>query len=194
MAKRSIKALRRDELVEAAIAVIGEDGLAKTTLATIASRAGMSAALVNHYFDSKDELLALSMRNLSNLYRKDILDLMPGDPTPQQRLRAIIDGSFVPQNFTVAKREAWVQFMVNALNDPGIFHLYRLTGARFVSNIRYAVKGLVPADEVDDVVDGIAAIIDGFFWQMAIDGAEGDLIRARRICWNYARLLVPALD
>jgi TetR/AcrR family transcriptional repressor of bet genes len=179
--------------MDAAIAVIGEGGLPGATVALIANRAGMSTGLVNHYFDSKEELLALAMRNLSNLFRQDILALMPPDPTPAERLRAIVDGSFVPQSFTVQKREAWMQFMLHSQSEPQIEHLYHLTGARFVSNIRYAVKQLVPPEDVDDTVDGIAAMIDGFFWQMASWFDEDDHERARRICWRYVCLVIPSL-
>ena len=98
MAKRSIKAMRREELMDAAVAVIGDEGMSGATMAAIARRAGMSAGLVNHYFDSKEELMALAMRNLSNLFRQDILKLAPANPTPVQRLRAIVDGSFAPQH------------------------------------------------------------------------------------------------
>ncbi|MBN9072006.1 MAG: transcriptional regulator BetI [Rhizobiales bacterium] len=193
MAKRSIKAIRRDELMDAAIDVVGREGLNGATLAVIAGHAGMSAGLVNHYFESKEELLALAMRNLSNLFRQDILELVPPNPTPDQRLRAMVDGSFAPRHFRGAKREAWMQFMLASQSEPRIKHLFQLTGARFVSNIRYAVKQLVPAQEVDDVVDGIAAMIDGFFWQIAGDYAEEDFERARRICWRYVCLLIPSM-
>lgn len=193
MAKRSIKAIRRDELMDAAINVVGREGLNGATLAVIASHAGMSAGLVNHYFESKEELLALAMRNLSNLFRQDILELMPPNPTPHQRLRAMVDGSFSPRHFRGSKREAWMQFMLASQSEPRIKHLFQLTGARFVSNIRYAVKQLVPREEVDDAVDGIAAMIDGFFWQIAGDYAEEDFERARRICWRYVCLLIPSM-
>jgi TetR/AcrR family transcriptional repressor of bet genes len=191
--KRSFKDIRRDELMEAAIVVIAKEGLHGATLAQIAVEAGMSTALVNHYFESKEDLLEATMRRLSALYRSEIMALMPADPTPAQRLRAIIEGSFQPNNLTLASRKAWVQFLVNAMSGGRIFHLFRLTGARVVSNIRYAVKQLVPPDQVDDIVDGIAALIDGFFWENATDCSPEDLIRARRICWNYACLLIPSL-
>jgi TetR/AcrR family transcriptional regulator, transcriptional repressor of bet genes len=193
MGKRSIKSIRRDELMDAAIDVVGSEGLSGATIAVIASRAGMSTGLVNHYFESKEELLALALRNLSNLFRRDIMDLLPPDPTPQQRLKAIIDGSFAPQQFRGAKREAWTQFMHASQSEPQIRHLYHLTGARFISNIKYAVRQLVPADDVEDVTDGIAALIDGFFWQIAGEYAEEDFERARRICWRYVVLLIPAM-
>ncbi len=192
MAKRSIKEMRRDELMDAAIEVIGEVGLVNATVAAIAGKAGMSAGLVNHYFDSKQELLALTLRSLSNLFRKDILDILPGNATPIERLKAIVDGSFAPQHFRGAKRVAWMQFMMTSQSDPGIRHIMQVIGARFVSNIRYAVKGLVPEPEIDDVADGIAAMIDGFFWQIAADYDEDDFERARRICWNYVCLVIPA--
>ena len=191
--KRSVKDMRRDELMEAAIMVIAKEGLHGTTLSQIAIEAGMSTALVNHYFDSKDELLEATMRRLSGRYRAEIMALMPPDPTPAQRLRAIIEGSFQPNNMTFASRKAWVQFLVNAMSGGRIFHLFRLTGERVVSNIRYAVKQLVPPDHVDDTVDGIAALIDGFFWENATDCSPDDINRARRICWNYACLLIPSL-
>jgi TetR/AcrR family transcriptional repressor of bet genes len=191
--KRSVKDMRRDELMEAAIMVIAKEGLHGATLSQIAVEAGMSTALVNHYFDSKDDLLEATMRRLSNRYRGEIMALMPADPTPAQRLRAIIEGSFQPDNLTLASRKAWVQFLVNAMSGGRIFHLFRLTGERVVSNIRYTVKQLVPPDQVDDTVDGIAAMIDGFFWENATDCTSEDLKRARRICWNYAVLLIPSL-
>lgn len=191
MAKRSIKEMRRDELMDAAIEAIGEFGIVNATVAIIAGKAGMSAGLVNHYFDSKQELLALTLRSLSNLFRKDILDILPDNATPIERLKAIVDGSFAPQHFRGAKRMAWMQFMMTSQNDPAIRQLMRVTGARFVSNIRYAVKDLVPKSEIDDVADGIAAMIDGFFWQIAADYDEDDFERARRICWNYVCLMIP---
>jgi TetR/AcrR family transcriptional repressor of bet genes len=193
MGKRSIKAIRRDELMDAAIEVVGTEGLNGATMAVIASRAGMSTGLVNHYFESKEELLALALRNLSNLFRQDILDMLPADPTPQQRLKAIIDGSFLPQQFRGAKREAWMQFMMASQSEPRIKHLYHLTGARFVSNIKYAVRQLVPAEDVEDVTDGIAALIDGFFWQITGEYDEDDFDHARRICWRVVALLIPSM-
>lgn len=193
MGKRSIKSIRRDELMDAAIDVVGTEGLSGATMAVIASRAGMSTGLVNHYFESKEELMALAMRNLSNLFRQDVMNLLPPNPTPEQRLKAIIDGSFLPQQFRGAKRGAWMQFMMASQTEPRIKHLYHLTGARFLSNIKYAVRRLVPAEDVDDVSDGISALIDGFFWEIAGEPAERHLDDARRICWRVVTLLIPSM-
>jgi TetR/AcrR family transcriptional repressor of bet genes len=53
MANASLRRVRREELIDATITAIYEDGLKDTTLASIGRRAGLSPALVNHYFDGK---------------------------------------------------------------------------------------------------------------------------------------------
>lgn len=47
---------RRDEILAAARTVFGEQGFAKATLADVATRAGVSAATVSHYFGTKAAL------------------------------------------------------------------------------------------------------------------------------------------
>ena len=102
--------------MEAAIIVIAKEGCTRTTLSQIAVEAGMSTALVNHYFDSKEDLLEATMRRLSRRYRSRDHGPVPANPTPAQRLRAIIEGSFQPDTITLASRKAWVQFLVNAMS------------------------------------------------------------------------------
>ena len=129
--------MRREELVQAAISVIAQDGLAGATLATIAKRAEMSPALVNHYFDGKDELLAMALRRVSSLLRDEIRRLLPPNPTPHQRLKAIIDGNFQPQFYDPSAQEAWFQFglLFQEKESRHLHRINRILGARFSSNI-----------------------------------------------------------
>ncbi len=193
MAKRSSRAIRRDELMDAAIEVVGEAGIAGATVAAITGRAGLSVGLANHYFAGKDELLEYAMRRLAARFRRDILDALPADPGPAGRLLAIIDGSFAPRHFRAAERRAWMEFMLAAQSAPRIRHLYDVTGARFEANLRHAVRALAPPAEVDDIVHGLAALIDGFFWQIAGDYDEAMFEMARRIVRRHALLLMPSL-
>jgi AcrR family transcriptional regulator len=60
MANRShpdIARLRREEIVEAAVAVIAEKGLQHLSLSEIESRAGMSRGQLTYYFPAKEEIL-----------------------------------------------------------------------------------------------------------------------------------------
>ena len=64
MPKLGMEALRRRELIEAAIAAIGECGSLDVTMSQIAGRAGVSPALAHHYFGAKEELLQATMRHI----------------------------------------------------------------------------------------------------------------------------------
>jgi AcrR family transcriptional regulator len=63
--------LRRDEIVEAAIAVIAEQGLQHLSLSEIEQRAGMSRGQLTYYFPAKEEiLLAVFDRLLAMMHRR----------------------------------------------------------------------------------------------------------------------------
>ena len=53
---------RRQELIEATLDCISEFGLKGATVRQIAIRAGVTAGLVRHYFESKDQMVAEAYR------------------------------------------------------------------------------------------------------------------------------------
>ncbi|MCR2655813.1 TetR family transcriptional regulator, partial [Salmonella enterica] len=64
MPKIGMEELRRKDLISAAIQTIGERGSLDVTVAQIARKAGVSAALSHQYFGGKDQLLLATMRHL----------------------------------------------------------------------------------------------------------------------------------
>lgn len=56
---------KRDSIIEAACAVIVELGVADLTVADVAARAGVSAALVYYHFSTKQQLLAAACERLA---------------------------------------------------------------------------------------------------------------------------------
>src|SRR5438093_524635 len=56
--RRKLSEVRRRQILQATVTVIGERGLCDTRISDIAERAGASSALVLYYFGSKDRLLA----------------------------------------------------------------------------------------------------------------------------------------
>ena len=65
------RAAKRAELLDAAIAVIAEDGFAGTSLRKVADRAGTSTGAVTYYFSNKEEMMAAVIES-----RFDIFDAM----------------------------------------------------------------------------------------------------------------------
>lgn len=182
--------------MQAAIAVIAKDGISGATLATIAKRAEMSPALVNHYFEGKDELLSEALRQISNLLRDEILRLLPEAPRPEDRLGAIIDGNFQPQLYQPDVQGAWLQFglLFQEKDSRHLHRINRILGARFRSNIGFAFRQAIPSDQVGDAVDGLIALIDGFSWRFLMNPVFTDFEMARRICRDYVRCRLQASD
>src|SRR3954453_24101597 len=63
--------IRREQIVEAAVAVIAERGLHNLSLSEIEKRAGMSRGQLTYYFPTKEEiLLAVFDRLLQLMYQR----------------------------------------------------------------------------------------------------------------------------
>jgi AcrR family transcriptional regulator len=59
-------AQRRAEILDASVAVVLERGFAGTRIADVADALGISSGLVHYHFDSKDELLAETLRHAAD--------------------------------------------------------------------------------------------------------------------------------
>lgn len=72
-AKRQIKEIRKEELIVATLRSIRKHGYVNSTINTIAEESGLSRGLINHYFESKEELLIFATRyywrNVDDFFR-----------------------------------------------------------------------------------------------------------------------------
>jgi len=185
MSRLKIRDFRRNELIDAAIASIAARGLSDTTLATIAQQAGVSPALVNHYFDGKEELLEATLRRLTKELALEIRRLTPADPTPRQRLEAIIDGCLEPEQLRPGAMLAWRAFWAQLPTHPRLASLQRTINRRFRSNIKVALRTMVTLDMVDETYLGLYALFDGFWMRQFIDPDSFNMDDARRICRRF---------
>ncbi|MFD9096789.1 TetR/AcrR family transcriptional regulator [Streptomyces collinus] len=92
---------KRERLVEAAVRVFHEQGVAKTTLADIARVADVPVGNVYYYFKTKDQLVEAAVRahrdRLAALTGR--LETLPG---PADRLKALV-GGWVEERETAAR-------------------------------------------------------------------------------------------
>jgi TetR/AcrR family transcriptional repressor of bet genes len=191
MASARLQSFRRDELIDATIAAIFAGGLQQTTLNAIGKQAGLSPALVNHYFDGKAALLEATMRRLMRDLGRDIAARLPARPTALARLHAIIDGCFSRRHFLPESMVAWLSFWLEVRRDPRFARLQRILNRRFQSNVMYALRQLVPKRTAEDLALGLTALIDGFWWAYAVDAKRIQPARARRLCRDYLASRLP---
>jgi len=171
MPKLGMEPIRRDALVKATIAEVGQAGTLDVTMRRIARRAGVSPALAHHYFGGKDDLLVAAMRHILAGYGASVRAGLIGADTPRARLAAILDASFGPEHFEPHVVAAWLQFYLHAQTSPGARRLLRIYHARLRSNLVAALRPLA-GPRAPDLAETAAALIDGLYIRAAL-GAEG---------------------
>lgn len=167
MSRPKPEPIRRNALVEATIHEIGHRGTLDVTVAQIARRAGMSSALAHHYFGSKEQIFAASMRHILSLYAAEVRGALAMARTPRQRVEAIIRASFTPAQFRPEMVSAWLNFYVQAQRSDAARRLLHVYQRRLRSNLYHAFRRLAPA-EARTLTRGLAAMIDGLYIRQAL--------------------------
>lgn len=168
MPKVGMEAERRRSLISATVDAIHECGYCDITMAQIAKRAGVSGGLVHHYFGSKDQLLAATMRHLLKDLGTAIRERLARAETPRERISAIIDGNFGDGQFQPAVIAAWLAFYVQSRTTQSNGRLLQIYSARLVSNLTFNLRKLMPGKDAARVAEGIASMIDGVWIRQAL--------------------------
>lgn len=134
------KEVRRQQLIDATIEVIAENGVSGTTMAEVTRLAGLSIGIVNLHFESKDNLLKSTLLFLSEELR-DVWGAINENPnlTPAQKVWGIIDSSFHPKIFTPSKVRVWFGFFGEAKYRA----FYRETVENFDNERGAVLEGLL---------------------------------------------------
>jgi TetR/AcrR family transcriptional repressor of bet genes len=168
MPKIGMEPLRRAAIIEATIASIHDGGLGGLTVGTVARRAGVSSALVHHYFGSKERLLLAAMRHLLADLGGEMRARLADARDPASRVRAIIAGCLAEAQFRPQVVSAWLAFYVAARHDPEAMRLLRVYVRRLESNLVAALVLLFPREDARRVARGAAALIDGLWLRSAL--------------------------
>lgn len=189
MPKVGMQPVRRRQLIEATIQSISEVGFEQTTVARIARLAKVSPGIVHHYFGGKNELLEASMRELLEQFRASVVRALSGASAPRERVDALLDANFGDDQFQPSVVAAWLAFWAQAQHTPALLRLQQINARRLRSNLRHALRPLLPDREVASVADGLAAMVDGLYLNCALDGHTNGA-RARRTVYRFLESLL----
>jgi TetR/AcrR family transcriptional regulator len=115
---RAVDANHRERLLDAAVTCFAGDGVAATSLRTIALKAGVTPALVNYYFGSKEQLLdAFITERISPIVQVLRESLLAAGDDPRAVLAAFVRGI----HEVVAQHPWWPALWVReVLNEKGV--------------------------------------------------------------------------
>jgi transcriptional repressor BetI len=172
--KRSIEAIRRQDLIEAAYETFLEHGVTGATVARISRAAGMSHGIVNYYFKSKDELLNGVVRYANRMVTEEVAELLRRARTPRERISSIVKGNFTAKAFNRQTANAWISFYAMVPLNKEFERLQRLVYRRLNSNLMHDLRKLCADKDARRIAAGIAVMIDGLWMRVGMDGGAMD--------------------
>lgn len=87
-----IRQQTRQQILDAAFELFANNGFTKTSISTVAKKAGVSKGLIYHYFDSKLDILEGIFGQLMEI-NDDVLDMSETLP-PNEKIRIVLERTF----------------------------------------------------------------------------------------------------
>lgn len=124
--QRATQESRREDLINAALKLIGDGGPQAATVRAIADEAGVTAGLIRHYFNTKEELVRTAYQSLMARLHDDTNQIAAKDSSdPKQRLAHFIVASITPPIADPAMVGKWAGFLHLVRSDDDIREVHR---------------------------------------------------------------------
>lgn len=187
--------MRRRQILDATLKSIVTNGLAKTTLATVANEAGLSQGVAVFYFKSKTGILTEALRDQYQSYEAHWVAALGKAPEdPATRLRTIIEADFSPKICNSSALAIWFAFFGEQNFVPQYAEINREFEDKRSKMLSEICHQLVPEDPDKASLAGgwIDTLTDGY-WQKLhlfphIYSREGALTQTL----NFLQTLFPS--
>ena len=151
---------RREQIVSAAIKILGEGGFARLSLSSLAKELGGSMRLVTHYFRDRQELISAILEDGSR-ETDDLLVELDAIADPERRLRYALEWFLILDEHSLELEKLRVALVVHRGVEPMIDEFFTAVDADMRRVLRTVVKPLVPMAHVDSLVDLLRAWTSG---------------------------------
>jgi len=170
----SVEAQRREEVLVATCAVIGEVGFRHVRIADVAERIGTSTGIIHYYFRTKDELLEEAFRFVIESARERSLEALEGITDPEERLMTVIRVN-LPTASNHLDWPIWIHLWAEALRDPALRRVSVTAYDRWVRLVEKIVtegqeQGAFSHLDAREFATQLLAMIDGLVVQALISG------------------------
>ena len=165
--RRESEETRRADLIAATQGLVSEGGPEAATVRAIAARAGVTAGLIRHYFQSKDELTRAAYVSLMDGMTAQGSDALEGvGALPEERLAAFVSASLRPPVVDGGAVVLWAAYMHKVRSDVHLKSAHE-TAYLAYRNALQALIAALPRTATDAQLRGEAiacnAVIDGLW-------------------------------
>lgn len=194
MARPSVEAERKEQILGAACAVLADVGFTALRIADVAKRVGTSTGTVHYYFPTKRDLTTAAFewnfaRSLER--RKHILDL---HDDPRSELRAFVESYLPMDEITVEAWRVWAELWVEALHDDDLAALNERVYGSWRQIVRRIIDdgqaaGHFRTGDPVNLANGLIGLIDGLSVQVLLGSKDMDVERMRAVCDSWLAAL-----
>ncbi len=195
--RTATKQERQLQLIRATIRSVAKNGLADTTMSTVAREAGLSQGIINLHFQSKDRLLVETLRYIADEYKTSWEKALDGaGPSPAERLAALVEVDF---NMPVCDRNklaVWFAFWGESKSRPTYRKLCATRDIQYRKELGDLCQLLIEEggyQGLDAMVlaTGLSAMAEGLWLDLLISPRSLTREQARNICLAYLASAFP---
>jgi TetR/AcrR family transcriptional repressor of bet genes len=182
---------RQQQLIQATIRSVAMNGLSDTTMATVASEAGLSQGIINLHFQSKDRLLVETLRHLAEEYRvaweKAVEE---AGPSPAEQLAALVAVDFKRPVCCRNKLAVWFAFWGESKSRPTYRKICALRDIAYRKELVQLCEilkeeGKYQGLDAASVAAGLSAMTSGLWLDLLTSPRSMSRDQARQICMSY---------
>ena len=192
------KAERRQQLIDATIRCIAQQGLSAITLQMVTREAGLSVGIANLHFQSKHNLLRETLRFVAEEYHGGQIQIMEGAAIVNlgERLDALLDfqlGRGVTQR---QKMSVWFAYYGEAGARP-MYQKIVATSDRLAAQklealfVEIIKEGGYAGSDARELAIGYSALIDGLHLGLLVTPRELTKRCARAVARDFLRRAFP---
>jgi AcrR family transcriptional regulator len=175
----------RERIVEAALAILKEEGYAGLTTAKVAARSGQNKALISYHFGSKAGLVAEVARNVSSAITEELLQGI-GRPRDVRGLaRGVVDGVAAVNARDEGLARLYFDLSAHAIVEPEVRSIIAEMKAGYRATLREQLArvtdGPMSSQEADAAAVFMVACLEGLMLEQIERGETPALRRARQM-------------
>jgi TetR/AcrR family transcriptional repressor of bet genes len=182
---------RQEQLIQATIRSVASRGLSDTTMATVASEAGLSQGIINLHFQSKERLLIETLRYIADEYRATWKKALRNvSNSPAARLEALVLIDFRLPICDRNKLAVWFAFWGESKSRPTYRKICAERDRAYRSEMIDACQALIDAGgysgiDAESVAAGLSAMTAGLWLDMLTNPRSMSREDGRAICRQF---------
>lgn len=121
-------------IIDSALAVMAEEGIANLTTKLVSQRAAVSTGAIHYFFETKEKLIYAAFVHVVKTLRDETTAIRRTERDPLARVVRSLDVHFSPFHFEGAASNIWPQLWVHAGVDAAAARLFHVFSRRMITN------------------------------------------------------------